>query len=199
MTNACTELESRLVDEIFRRLAGDLEMVTDHKVQVQSIDIVHAKRRPAGAGTVHVSFKIALASQERIEHGCMLVPYADAVSLASYLLMLGDEVVATRRSDPTIDLATKDALMEVSNFVAGAVESALRGIGIEHVKARSEGCQGVRANVRPAFDCRDGTDLLVGLGRVQIHTWPACTMILMFPPAQIAAGTPASIAPASIA
>lgn len=181
MTNQCTEIESRLVDEIFRRLAGDLEMVTDRKVEVQSVDIGRAKRRPAGAGVVHVSFKIALATQANVEHGCMLVPLPDALSLASYLLMLGDDVVQARRKETTPDAALKDALMEVGKFVADAIDAALRGVGIEQIRARSEGCQGVRANVRPAFAYREGTDLVVGLARVQVHTWPACTMILMIP------------------
>ncbi|MFN0243660.1 MAG: hypothetical protein ACKVWV_12265 [Planctomycetota bacterium] len=181
MTNQCTEIEARLVDEIFRRLAGDLEMVTDRKVAVQSVDIGRAKRRPAGAGSVHVSFKIALATAANVEHGCMLVPLPDALSLASYLLMLGDDVVQARRNETTPDPALKDALMEVGKFVADAIDAALRGVGIEQIRSRSEGCQGVRANVRPAFAYREGSDLVVGLARVQVHTWPACTMILMIP------------------
>lgn len=40
--------------------------------------------------------------------------------------------------------------MEVGNFVGGATDVTLRGLGLDGIKVRSEGCQGVKPNVRPA-------------------------------------------------
>jgi hypothetical protein len=73
-------------------------------------------------------------------------------------------------------------MMEVGNFIGGAFDAAVRDLGVGQVKVRSEGCQGVRANVRPAFHHEDGEPLVVARAQWRIHNWPSFEALLMLPP-----------------
>ena len=48
-------------------------------------------------------------------------------------------------------------------------------------KIRSEGCQGVRANVRPALVYEEGTPLVAGKARATIEGHPAFEVTLVLP------------------
>lgn len=190
---ACTPDEIRMAEETFQRLAGDLEMIADRPIQVQSVAVERAHQRAVGRGSVHISFKLGFQYEGTIQHGALLMPLAEAITLGCYLMMVPDDGVKSKRSLQTVDPGLKDALMEVGNFVGGATDAALRGLGLDTIKVRSEGCQGVRANVRPAFVYSEGSDLIVGRAKLRIHTWPVFEAVLMLPkltPATAAASTP---------
>lgn len=191
MSTPCTTDEKRMAEETFQRLAGDLEMIADRSIQVQSVAVERAQQRAVGRGSVHISFKLGFQHEGRILHGALLVPLADAITLGCYLMMVPDDGVKSKRSLHTIDPALKDALMEVGNFVGGATDAALRGLGLDQIKVRSEGCQGVRANVRPAFAYSEGSDLIVGRAKLRIHTWPVFEALLMLPQLRAAAAASA--------
>jgi hypothetical protein len=179
--SANAALDQELAENIFRRVAGDLAMIADRAIHVQSVACERAKARAAGKSTIHISFKLGVQVEQRILHGAILVPLAEAVTLAGYLMMMPDDGVRTNRQTGTLDPTMKDAMLEVGNFVGGAVDAALRDYGIAKVKARSEGCQGVRANVRPAFQYVEGDELLLARAKLKIHTWPVFDSILALP------------------
>jgi hypothetical protein len=177
--NAVNDLE--LVRSVFDRLASDLGMIIDRALVVRSIAAERSNRRVEGKHCVHISFKLGFRAGTASSQGCLLVPLPDAVSLATYLMMVPDEVVCTHRSEATLERAVKDALLEVGNFIAGATDAAMRSHHPEGVFVRSEGCQGVRADVRPALRYEEGSTLVVGRAQAQIHTFPATELILMLP------------------
>ena len=154
------ELDERLASEALRRIAADLSMITDRALSFEKIEVERRTTRAAGKGSVHISFKLSIQRGNGTLHGAFLLPLSAAIELASRLLMMSEEVVAANRALTTLDAQTKDALMEIGNFVGGACESAVRALGFADVKVRSEGCQGVRADVRPAFVYVEGSPLV---------------------------------------
>jgi hypothetical protein len=181
-TTTNVELDRRLVDGALARMAQDLSMITDREIEITTSSVERCDKRVEGRGKVHISFKLGLQVGERIVHGALLVPLPEAISLAGYLMMTPDEGVKARRGASTLDGPTKDAMMEVGNFIGGAFDAAVRDLGVGQVKVRSEGCQGVRANVRPAFRHEDGEALVVARAQWRIHTWPPFEAVLMLPP-----------------
>lgn len=189
-TNATKPVgDALLVEETFQRIAGDLGMIADRPIEVSNVTTERATKRAAGRDVVHVSFKLGIQHEDSIAHGALLVPLPDAITLACYLMMIPDESVKTKRAMTTLDAGIKDALMEVGNFVGGATDAALRGLGFPGLEVRSEGCQGVRANVRPAFVYEEGSDLVVGRCKLRIHTWPEFEAVLMLPPIGVTANS----------
>jgi hypothetical protein len=181
------------IEETFQRIAGDLGMIADRAIDVADVTTERVRHRASGRNVVHVSFKLGIQHEDEILHGVLLVPLPDAITLACYLMMIPDDGVKTKRALTTLDAGLKDAMMEVGNFVGGATDAALRGLGLPGVEVRSEGCQGVRANVRPAFAYVEGSELVVGRCKLRIHTWPQFDAILMLPPlsSTAAASSPA--------
>ncbi|MBK7877312.1 MAG: hypothetical protein IPJ77_16480 [Planctomycetes bacterium] len=181
MTNTLTPDDKRLVEETFQRIAGDLGMIADRTIEVGAVNVELARARAAGRGGIHISFKLGMQHDGSILHGALVVPLADAITLGCYLMMVPDDGVKSKRNVSTLDPGLKDALMEVGNFVGGATDATLRGLGLDGIKVRSEGCQGVKPNVRPAFAYVEGSELLVGRAKLKIHTWPQFEAILMLP------------------
>jgi hypothetical protein len=170
-----------LVSGIFERLGADLGMVLDREIVLEEVRSERSARRASGEGQVHISFKIALQLGEQSRHGCLLVPLPDAIALATFLMMMPDETVALERGRTELDRPMKEALLEVGNFVAGACDAVLRRMLPEGVAVRSEGCQGVRAGIRPAFPYQEGDELVVGRARARVHRFEPCELILMLP------------------
>lgn len=169
------------VEEIFQRICADLSMIADRPFEVQKVDSQRASARVNGGRSVQISFKLGFQHKGRILHGCMLVPLADAITLASYLMLVPDDAVKAKRGLTTLDTGLKDAMIEIGNFVGGAVDAALRSAGVGELRVRSESCQGVKPNTRPAFTYEEGAPLIVGRAKLQLGTWPAFEAILMLP------------------
>ncbi|MEO0649409.1 MAG: hypothetical protein AAFZ65_01875 [Planctomycetota bacterium] len=179
-SGAEVDLDALTVETVLRRIAEDVSLVVDRTFSVDKLESSRQDKRVAGKGKVHISFKLEINQGGRADYGCVLVPLPDAIALACYLMMVPDDAVKQRRNAKDLDKATKDALVEVDNFIGGATDGALRGIAQE-VSARGAGCQGVRADVRPAFPYEEGQPLLVGSAEAQLHDLPAFRMILMLP------------------
>lgn len=178
----CSEDELELVEEVFQRIASDIAMIADRKLDITSIKAKRANKRAVGRGNIHISFKLGIETPGGILHGCVLVPLPDAISLACYLMMVPDDGVKSKRSDRNLDSTTKDAMLEVANFIGGATDAALRALGLdEAIKVRSEGCQGVRADVRPALIYQEGDTLLIGKAKAVLHEFPVFDMVLILP------------------
>jgi hypothetical protein len=177
----CTNAQVECVEEVFQRIASDLSMIADRELTVDSIETVLMDTRPEGRGKIHISFRLGFQAGTGIEHGCLLVPLPDAISLACCLMMVPGDVVKSNRSQKTLDSTTKDAMLEVGNFICGATDSALRALGIDDTKVSFEGCQGVKSNVRPALIYREGDPLVVGRANVAMAEFPEDTMVLVVP------------------
>jgi hypothetical protein len=92
-----------------------------------------------------------------------------------------DDAVGRERTRTELDGPFKEALLEVGKFLAGACDSVLRRALSEECATRSDGCQGVRADVRPALSYTEGQPLLVARARARVHDFEACELILVLP------------------
>lgn len=174
------DADTVVVEKVLRRIVDDVALVVDRPFALEQVNVSRDARRPAGKEHVHISFKLELQRGDAVSHGCLLVPLPDAIALACYLMMVPDDDVEQRRSAKDLDQATKDALVEVDNFVGGATDAALRRIA-PGTAARGVGCQGVRADVRPAFPYEEGQPLLVGRAQAKLHTYAPFEMLLVLP------------------
>ncbi len=170
-----------LVTGIFERLSADLGMILDRPIRIEDVRTERTERRPAGERTVHISFKLAIHVRERSRQGCLLVPLPDAIALASFVMMASDEDVARERGRTELDRPMKEAMLVVGNFVTGACDAVLRQMLPEECSTRSDGCQGVRAGIRPALVSTEGETLLVGRARASIHDFEPFELILVLP------------------
>ena len=170
-----------LIEGIFSRVGSDLEAILDHELLFEDIQTERVTSRVAGEGQVHISFKLGVQRGDDWLHGSLLIPLPEAISMACFLMMAPDDVVEANRTLDAPDEAMKDAMLEVGNFVAGAADSVLRTWFPEDRTVRSEGCQGVRADIRPAFPYEEGSELIVGRASACLHSFPAFEMILMLP------------------
>lgn len=179
---SATTVETEFASNVFERLSQDLGMILDREITVSDVRQSMADSRPVGEGQVHISFRLVTTVDDDEREGCLLVPLAEAITLAGYLMMVEDEVVTENRDSTDLDDATKEAILEVGNFVAGAVDAVVRSGPNSGAGVRAGGCQGVRSDVRPALDYEDGEALIVGRAKLAIHTFPAFEAILMLPP-----------------
>jgi len=173
--------ELRLAEILLARAAADLSMIVDRELEFGSVRLEHAAQRPAGEGQVHISFKLALQRDGNAWPGCLLVPLPDALALAGFMMMMNDEAVARERARTELDGPFKEALLEVGKYVAGAADAVLRQSLPEGIAVRSDGCQGVRADVRPALEYREGDPLTVARASARIHDFEPFELILVLP------------------
>ena len=176
------EAELEMVTAVIERISSNVSMLVDRDIRVGEVSTSHMTERPAGKDEVHISFKLGLTSGDGENgQGCLLIPLPDALSLACYLMMFSESDVQLQRGCSELDDSSKDAIVELGNFIGAAVDEVLRSQD-ESVSVRMQGCQGVRSDVRPALEYTEGSELLVGRAGVQIHEFPEFEMILMVPP-----------------
>ncbi len=172
-----------LIQALLERMGQDLGVILGRELPLTMLDVTRARSRPAGKGRVHISFKLGLAKEgEPKRFGALLVPLPEAITMASFLLMLPEEAAASRREDSTLDAATKDALLEIGSLLGSASATALATLGAAGWSVHSEGCQGVRADVRPAFPYEEGSELVVARVGTCLDPFPPFEKILMLPP-----------------
>ncbi len=168
-------------ETLFESVAVDLAMIMDTELAIDGVSVERRPERAAGEDQIHISFKFQVQDGTDVHHGCALVPLPDAISLACYLMMTPEEEIAEMRSMETLDPSLKDAMIEISNFVAGATDAVVRTWYSAEATCRSSGCQGVRADVRPAFPYEEGAQLAVGRAQAKIASFPPFEMITMLP------------------
>ena len=181
MTDTITIEDYQLVDGVVGRVAASLSLLIDRDIEVDHVTTERANTRPAGHGVIHISFKLRIERAGAADHhGCVLVPLPEAIAMACYLMMLSDEEVEEHRTETELDESMKDAIMELGNFVGVAVDEAF-GTHDLGFSVKPAGCQGVRADVRPAFPYEEGSELVVGRATACVHEFPAFEMIVMLP------------------
>jgi hypothetical protein len=173
--------DSETGTEVCQRVIDDLAMIADRTFVLEDVQIHRADQKVSGKGTIHLSFRLGFHVDGQVLHGCLLMPLPDAISLACYLMMVPDEAVTTRRGEKKLDRATKDALLEIGNFIGGAADAALRKVWGGEVGVRSEGCQGVAPGKTPNFAYQRGNPLLVCEARARLHDFPSFKMLLQMP------------------
>jgi len=178
----CTNEQSKLAEEILARISSDLSMIMDREFRIADVTCDIAEERAAGRNKVHISFKLGFHDKDGgVRHGCILVPLPEAISLACFLMMVPDDGVTSKRAETGLDESIKDAMVEVANFIGGAADAAMReALGLE-LKVRSEGCQGVRPDVRPALVYTDGDPLVISTAQATIHEYPAFDLVAIIP------------------
>lgn len=181
-TAVVPDLDERWTSEALHRAAADVAMLIDRVFTVQSVAVERADRRPAAKGGVHISFKIAVQRGAVITHGAILMPFPEAISLAAWLQMMPDEEVRRRSNLQTLDQTMKDGLLEIGNFVAGALATALRTVGVQDARVVSEGCQGVKAGTRPALKYTEGAALTVGRAQATLANGTPFEIVAVLPP-----------------
>lgn len=173
--------EQQLAASILARTATDLSMLIDRELEIGDVRVERRSERPAGPGRVHISFKLGIEREGERWQGCLLVPLPDALALAGYMMMMPDEAVALERARTELDGPFKEALLEVGKFLAGACSSVLRQTFPDGIAVRSEGCQGVRADVRPALEYREGDPLAVARASARVHEFEPFEIVLVLP------------------
>jgi hypothetical protein len=187
-TDTSTDTDQIFVASLFKSVAADLAMILDTEVTMEATAAERHSQRAAGAAGVHISFRFLVHHEGEDHHGSVLVPLPDAIGLAGHLMMHDTTAVETERARVDLDRPLKEALLEVGNFIAGAIDAVIRTWYPPESSCRSTGCQGVRAGIRPAFDYREGRELVVGRARTRVAKYPEFEAIVQLPPPPARAG-----------
>lgn len=173
--------DTQLVEAFLERLASDVGMIVDREIKTDDVRVERLDARVAGEGCVHISFRLAFVTGERMRQGTVVVPLAEAVTLAAFLMMMPDEDVDATRELDELDRPMKEAMLELCNFIAGAIEAVVTDATLGFDSVRPAGCQGVRADVRPALEYEEGEELLVVRAQATIGSYDAFELILQLP------------------
>ena len=185
MTNATRARiqDSALIGAILDRVSHSLAAITGCGLGHGGLTVARERTRPAGRSAIHISFKLCFDHDGgRTLYGALLVPLPEAITMACYLLMMPEDAAASRRAEPTPDPCLKEAMLEIGSLIASACNTALAALGAAGWTVRSEGCQGVRANVRPAFPYAEDDELVVGRVTARLAPFPPFELIVMLPP-----------------
>jgi hypothetical protein len=176
-----TTLGLDALDLALERITHDVGLVVDRHIDLDAHETRVMQERPAGQGQVHLSFRLSVDIEGVVQQGSLLMPLEHANGLAASLMMMAEPQVDEVRSSETPDRATKDAMVELGCFVAGAITDQLTETLTQPVLVVPAGCQGVRPGVRPALKYTDGNDLWVAQANCSIGTWEEGPWILMLP------------------
>lgn len=180
---ASTISDSDLTKQILTRVCDDMSMMLDRDMPFGSVTTTQEKSRMAGKSVIHISFKLGFSckSTGNHKHGAMLVPLAEAIAMAGYLMMTPDGTIEQNRKLKAPDDSAKDAMMELSNLIGGGMDGVLRDTHAGKWSVRSLGCQGVKAGIRPAFPYTEGDELITAVMETQIAEFRPFELILMMP------------------
>jgi len=178
---AAGETEIAWAREMLEPVADNLGTLLDTRCELTLGEVERHGSRPAGEGSVHISFKLGFKTDIAVLHGCLLIPFADAVSLAGLMMEVPRDELEALRDSETLDSIQKDAMLEIGNMIATSADEALAPLGFDGVSVRSEGCQGVRAGVRPALVYEEGSPLVVGHVELQLGDFPPSKALLILP------------------
>lgn len=173
-----------LLRSLFGQVASSLGLIVDRDIQVDELSCERSPKRAAGKGSVHISFKLGFLCGGVRRQGCLLLPLAEAMTLAGCLSMLPEIDVNRAREVPAPDTSAKEAMMEIGTLMCSAVSESLAEFAhFEQLGVRviSEGCQGVRTSIRPALDNPEEIEFLVGRGQWTIEGYQAFEAMVLLP------------------
>jgi hypothetical protein len=177
--NCASEL--KLVKEVFGEISKDMGRMLEHGLAFRDVCCKRVDKRPVGRDQVHVAFRFSVEVPGMRRVGCFLMPLPDATVCASYLLAFNEEAVAQARGTEEPESTMKESMLLLGQILSTSVERVIkrRDSGVLHVKF--DGCQGVRADVRPAFALGARDELIVGSAAAKIGSFGAFRPILMLP------------------
>lgn len=181
--SAPTIPDSDFAEQILTRVCDDMGMMLDREMPFGEVATTRETSRVAGKGVIHISFKLGFSCKKsgKRGHGAMLVPLAEAIAMAGYLMMTPDGTIEQNRKLKAPDDSAKDAMMELSNLIGGGIDGVLRDSHDGEWSVRSLGCQGVKAGVRPAFPYNEGDELITAVMETQIGDFKPFKLTLMLP------------------
>jgi hypothetical protein len=171
---------SELLERCASTAIEGLADATDLDLVALRIRGANVRRRPAGAGAVHVSFRFSVALAGRERQGCLLLPLPEALALAAGFFFQPEELVLRAREHAAPDTTEKEALLELANVVAASLERALSAF-VPEVRVTSAGCQGVREGVRPRLVYREGDELWVASIVARLEEYDGFAALLVLP------------------
>lgn len=163
------------------RIGEELGLVVDRPLAIEDVRAERMHVKPCAPGGVHLSFRLVFEFGPARRQGCLLLPLAEAISLASYLAMAPEDVVRARRSLEQLDRALKESLLELCSFVATAVDAAVRAHSGGAWGVQPDGCQGVAAGAKPVFAYQAGEALIVLRARARLHSFPPFELLAALP------------------
>lgn len=175
------ESDRAVSQHVFGKITEDLSMLLDRPLALSELEVERSPHKIPAPKSVHIAFRLGVTVDGVLRHGSLLVPLAEAISMACYLMMMADDVVAARRKDRDMERATKDALVEVGNLIGGSIDCALRETFPKRTSTRSEGCQGLKAGFAPAFPHAADEELVLVRASLALHEYPAFDAWLMLP------------------
>ena len=175
-----TATHAEFTDRAQHAIADQVAKVLGRGLELEPAEGVLAFNAPLMSDSIHIEFRFAVQVGDTVKRGAWLVPFPDAVTFAAEFLMMTDEEIAVQRAATELDESLKAALLELANFVGYGVEDVYRELVPEVIKARSEGCRGVRANGLPRIEPRDEA-LLVSKPRFEIGGFDEFESLLLLP------------------
>lgn len=163
------------------RIADDLALFCGSALALEEVEAGIVEALPAVRGGVHLALKFGVEHGDRIRRGCLLVPLADAITLACLSIMLPREDIAEQRRRSDLDEPVREALIEVSTWVARSLGASLRAPEGLALRIESESCQGVREGARPAIAHQPDERWVELRALVRQAEWPAFEAILLVP------------------
>lgn len=170
-----------IVSEMFQRIAGDLSMLSDSTIEVSGVTVEDRTDRPATARGVHISFRFGMVGPGGVEHGALLLPIAESISLGAHLMMAGPAQIEELQREGLVEGPIREAILEVGSFVTGALQAGIPGSGQSGWKFVFEGCQGVPAAVPPRLEYEEGAPLVVSRAALRVGQAEAAEAILILP------------------
>ncbi len=164
-----------------------LSMVAERTLEFGPPLLERSRAIPATPAAIYISYRLSFTSGGETRPGALLLPLPESIALACYLMMVPEEAVAGRRSDQHLDRTTMDAMLEIGNFIGGAVDSALRSILPGGPKVQAAGCQGVRPSRAPVLRGHQG-ELWVARFDVALNEQAAAQGLLLLPASIFPAG-----------
>ncbi len=173
--------DDALVRRIVERIGERVGALVDVPLEFTGAETERATARIAGAGCAHISFRFEVAFGGEGAEGCVLFPVHEVTSLASYLLMLPQQLVLENRRVARPDAFLHDAIFELGMAMTRTIDALVREESNGAVSMRFSGCQGVRADVRPKLDYVEGSELLVGHARGRLAEFDPFELTVMLP------------------
>jgi len=169
------------VGEVFGEMSRDMGMLLEHPFSLRGVCSKRMQQRAVGQGGVHVSFRFSFVGEGLSKMGCFLLPLAEANTMAAYLLAMGEPRARQERGVQEPETSLKESMLLLGQMLSTSVARAYRGLGPQGLRVGFDGCQGVRADVRPAMRYAEGQPLIVGRAAAHVGDFEAFSPILMLP------------------
>lgn len=175
--------DSAWTERSLQRISEDLEMMLDRELSIESVETAREDAIPACGDVVHIAFQFGVLQEagNQRARGAVLMPLAEAQTMAGYLMMTPESQVAAMRKADAPDFATKDSLMEISALMASALEGTMRETHAGAWSVRTLGCQGVAAGTAPALRAKENAEFVVARAKAKVASFDAFELLLILP------------------